>query len=343
MLRFMVMVGLLLPPAVVSGQDPPAVLAEVDGEPITEADLFMAGGAAYARLQEQLYAMKRQRLSELVDQRLVAREAARRGTSVESLLAAEVIAKAAVSEEEAKSYVAEHPGEFRATDPPEARLAQARARMAGLRQRGRRQEFFAELRSRARISDHLQPPEPYRAPVGATGERVRGPAQAPVTIVEFSDYHCPFCRRAQAVLERLRARYGDRLRLVYRDFPLDATHGEARRAAEAARCAGEQGRFWEFHDALYRSDADASDTALARLAAQSQVDGATLVACVASGRQAAAVRADSEAGGALGVSVTPTFFVNGRPFAGAQSFESFSKLIDEELGRAEKKDEAAGR
>ena len=237
--------------------------------------------------------------------------------------------------------MAAHPGEFRAADPPQTRVEQAQARMAGLKLRTRRQAFFAELRSRARISDYLRPPEPYRAPVGAQGERVRGPGQAPVTIVEFSDFHCPFCRRVQGTLDRLRATYGDKVRLVYRDFPLDVTHAGARRAAEAARCAGEQGKFWEFHDTLYRSAADASDAALGRLAAQAGADPAALArlrglgpagGCGAQGLQRGRT--------ALGVNSTPTFFVNGRPFAGAQSFESFAKLIDEELGRVGKQDEA---
>jgi protein-disulfide isomerase len=343
MLRFLALVALLSPPEPGSVKaSAPAVLAEVEGEPITEADVAEAGGAAYARLQQQLFELRRQRVSELIDRRLAAREAARRGTSVQELLEAEVTTKAVVSEEEAKAYVAARPGEFRERDPLEARVAQARARMAGLKLRTRRQEFFAELRSRARISDYLQPPEPYRAPVDAKGERVRGPAAAPVTIVEFSDFHCPFCRRVQPALDRVRATYGDKVRLVYRDFPLDATHAGARRAAEAARCAGEQGKFWEFHDVLYRNEADASDAALGRLAGQAGVEGAALLACVASGRQAAAVSADGRAGAALGVNSTPTFFVNGRPLAGARSFESFSRLIDEELGRVAKGAEAAG-
>jgi protein-disulfide isomerase len=330
------------PPAASSAEASP-VVGLVEGEPINEADVAKAAGPAYYRLQEQLYAMRRQGLQRLVDERLLAREAARRGVSVPELVQAEVTAKAAVGDEEARAFVAAHASEFRAADPPETRVEQARLRLGGLKQRSRRQEFLGALRSQGRIAECLSAPEPYRAPVPAAGAFARGPETAPVTIVEFSDFHCPFCRRVQAVLDQVRAKYGEKLRLVYRDFPLDLAHKDARRAAEAARCAGEQGRFWEFHDLLYRSDPDASDAAFGRLAAEAKLDAAALLSCVASGRQAAAVKADSDAGSALGVNSTPSFFVNGRPFNGSQSAESFSKLIDDELGRLRKKAEAAGR
>jgi protein-disulfide isomerase len=329
-------------PGATSAEGTP-VLADVDGEPITEAEVAKAAGPAYNRLLEELYSMKRLSVQRLIDERLLAREAARRGVSVPALVEAEVAAKATVSREEAEAYVEAHAGEFRVADPLETRIEQGRTRLVTPRLRARRLEFLAELRSHARVTEYLVAPEPYRAPISEDGERVRGAAAAPVTIVEFSDFHCPFCRRVQPVLEQVLARYGDKVRLVYRDFPLDLAHPQARRAAEAARCAGEQGRFWEFHDSLYRSDPDASDAALGRIAAEAKLDAAALLACVASGRQAAAVRADSDAGHALSINSTPSFFVNGRPFNGSQSIESFSKLIDDELGRSGKKSEAAGR
>lgn len=310
------------------------VLAEVDGEPIAEQEVAEAAGAAYARLQEQLYGLKRQRLQELIDARLLESEAGRRGMDVPALLAFEVAAKAPVGDEEVKAYVEAHADEFRPQEPPEKRAERARARLSRERQRARRVAFLAELRSRARIVEHLAPPLPYRAPVSTDGAPARGPAGAPVTIVQFSDFHCPACRGVQGSLEQVRARYGDKVRLVYRDFPLDRPHPQARRAAEAARCAGEQGRFWPFHDVLYRSDADASDAALKRFATETSLDLSAFESCVASGRYAAAVRADEEAGRALGVNSTPSFFVNGRAFNGAQPFDSFAKIIDQELGRA---------
>lgn len=315
-------------------QAPEPALAEVDGQPITSNDVAKALGAPLARLEEQLYTMKRQKLDALIDERLLATEASRRGVTVDALLQGEVKGKVpALSDDDLDAYVASNKAQFGADDDPETMREVARVRLRAQREKALRETLLGSLRERAHVSIHLVAPEPYRVAMPTEGARVRGRADAAVTVVEFSDFHCPFCRRVQESLDQVRAKYGDKLRLVYRDFPLDRLHPQARKAAEAARCAGDQGKFWEFHDLLYKNTPDASTDTLKRLAGESGLDVSAFEACVGAGTHAAEVRTDEQAGQKAGVTGTPAFFVNGRPLAGAQPLEGFSRLIDEELAR----------
>jgi protein-disulfide isomerase len=142
-----------------------------------------------------------------------------------------------------------------------------------------------------------------------------GPEDAPVTIVEFSDFECPFCKQAARYLNELKAQYGDKLRLVFKDFPLDSTcnrhierqtHALACNAAVLARCAGAHGRFWEMHDAIFALPQ------LTEEALQSLFHGLGIQACEGEEEYLAGIRADVEEGRKLGVTATPTLFVNGR-------------------------------
>jgi protein-disulfide isomerase len=152
-----------------------------------------------------------------------------------------------------------------------------------------------------------------------------------VTLIEFSDFHCPFCRKVQPTLVELMARYGDRLRLVYKDMPLDNLHPQARATAEAARCAAEQGRFWEYHDKIYANAVDGSPAALQRFAQEAGLDAARFESCRASRKYQTGVQKDVQEGTLLGISGTPGFFINGRFVSGAQPIEVFTRIIDEEL------------
>lgn len=309
-----------------------ATVAAVDGHPILLEELESSLAASIGPLERQIYEMKRARLDALIAERLLAAEAARRGTSVEALLAAEVTAKLApVTDQEVEAF---HDAN-RARLPAAANIRdQIRAYLHGQRVQAAREAFVASLRSRARVEVSLPPPPVRRARVSTEGAPSRGPDSAPVTIVEFSDFHCPFCRRVQPTLDEILARYPTQVRLVYRDFPLDGLHPQARRAAEAARCAHEQGRFWPYHDRLYAAGPDASDAALERLAREAGLDTAAFTACLASGRHRAGIQKDVDDAERLGLTGTPGFFINGRPLSGAQPIEAFVEIIDEELKAA---------
>jgi protein-disulfide isomerase len=160
-----------------------------------------------------------------------------------------------------------------------------------------------------------------------------GNAKAPVTIVEYSDFQCPFCLRAAPTLKRLRDTYGDKVRVVWKDFPLTQIHPQAFKAAEAGHCAADQGKFWEFHDKMFGNQQALQPDFLKQYAKDSGLDTAKFETCLDSSKYAERVRDSVAAGSALGVSSTPTVFVNGRMLEGAQPYEVFAAVIDEELAK----------
>jgi len=176
------------------------------------------------------------------------------------------------------------------------------------------------------------PDEPVRYDVPTDDDPGIGPENAPVTIIEFSDYQCPYCRRwTEQVEKKLLETYGDKLRIVYRDFPLTSIHSEALPAAEAANCAGEQGKYWEYHDALFAQEYGLGEDAYIAYAKDVGLDIDKFTACVDEHRYRDEVLSDQEYALNLGVRSTPTFFINGIPVVGAQPFDVFKSIIDKEL------------
>ncbi len=176
------------------------------------------------------------------------------------------------------------------------------------------------------------PSEPTRYQVSVDDDPALGSADAPVVIIEFSDYQCPYCRRFRLeVFDRLREAYGDKIYFVYRDFPLMQIHPEAVPAAIAANCAGEQGAYWDFHDKLFEQTQGLSKEAYLAYAEELGLDMAAFTACIEEERYKDEVLADFRDGQRLGVTGTPTFFINGLPLVGAQPFEVFQQMIESEL------------
>lgn len=286
--------------------------------------------ASYARVRQDWYDGRRKALDAVVGDYLLQREAASRGVSVERLLAAELPRRATpVTDDEIRQIYERSlplPGgmSFAQVTPmattylQQQHLDDARAR------------FVGELRESAHVTIRLEPP---RQPVAiADVDPSRGFASAPIQLVEFSDFECPYCKQLEPVLTRLRDKYGDRLRLVWKDFPLPI-HSQARGAAEAARCAGDQGRFWEYHDLLFANHQSLAPDDLKRHAATMKLDLGQFAACLERGRHRAEVTADLEEGTRQGIQATPTVFINGRAVIGAQPFDVYEKLIQEELSR----------
>jgi protein-disulfide isomerase len=159
-----------------------------------------------------------------------------------------------------------------------------------------------------------------------------GPDNAAITIVEFSDYECPYCRSWHSeVFAKLMDEYPQQVRLVYRDFPLSSIHANAVPAAEAANCANEQGKFWPFHEKLFSMELGLSNQAYQEYATSLGLNVQSFLECVESNRYQAEVEADYQFAADLGVRSTPTFFINGIAVVGAQPFEVFKQVIDKEL------------
>jgi protein-disulfide isomerase len=211
---------------------------------------------------------------------------------------------------------------------------QIRAHLQNQKLAARREAFVQSLRSQAEVVVHLKAPPVFRAEVCVDGAPVKGSATAPVTIVEFSDFHCPFYKRVLPTLGQLEAQYGDKVELVFRDYPIDNLHPGARKAHEAARCANDQGKFWAYHDALFANAPKASPEQLKTYAQEVGLDVLAFEQCVNSGTYQAVVQRDVEEGTRVGLTGTLAFFINGRLVSGAQPLESFVRVIEEELARA---------
>lgn len=191
-----------------------------------------------------------------------------------------------------------------------------------------REAAAQEAAGQARNSDQ----QVIRYDVPVDDDPAYGSPEAPITVIEFSDYQCPFCQRWHLeVFPQIIAKYGDQVQLVYRDFPLDGSHPEARPAAEAANCANEQDKFWEFHDRLFSGEQDLSRQVYERYAQEVGLDMNEFGACLDEQRYAQEVQNDFGFASQLGVRSTPTFFINGLAVVGAQPFEVFEQIIDMEL------------
>jgi len=175
--------------------------------------------------------------------------------------------------------------------------------------------------------------EPSRTPIVIDGRPSKGPAEAPVTVVEFSDFQCPYCGAFFPTLRQIAADYKDSVRVVYMQFPLASIHPEAEKAAEAALCANEQGKFWEFHDVMFGDQTKLKVADLKRSAKELSLDAAAFDACLESGRHFAAIREDVTQGVRVGVSGTPAMFINGRVLVGNHTYADIQKIIEEELLR----------
>jgi protein-disulfide isomerase len=238
-----------------------------------------------------------------------------------------------VTDEDVDSFYQANRARLKKGDEAEVR-ARIREYLQNQKLSTRRQAYLQSLRSQARVVVHLKAPPVVRVEVGVGGAPFRGPAAAPVTIVEFSDFQCPYCKQVVPTLAQLLSRYGERVKLVFRDFPIDSLHPQARKAAEAARCAHDQGKFWEYHDALFAGSPNASAEQLKTYAQQVGLDVPSFERCLGSRTHTAAVQKDVEEGTRLGVTGTPAFFVNGELLSGAQPLERFVQVIERELARA---------
>ena len=323
------MIAALLAASVAVASPAPAdhVVARVGARAITAAELEAAAARRLIEVKTREHDLKRQALEDLVERELLRQEAARRGISVEALVAAEVDAKASPAGEwDVTAHLSAHQAEFEGKSEAQAR-DQAARRVREERRAQRRFGFLAELRARIPSSIVLPPP---RVAVDVAGFPSRGPADAPVTIVEFSEFQCPFCRRVLPTLRAVEERYRGRLRLVFRHFPL-ARHKDAPKAAEAAECARDQGRFWEMHDRLFENAERLGVADLKQHARAIGADGPAFDGCLDSGRHEGRWRRDLADAESYGASGTPMFFVNGRLVSGAQPLAVFVRVIEEEL------------
>ena len=318
---------LVVCPRLLHADETQNVLATVDGHNITEADIADNIASQMAQINNQIYTTKKRAIDAIIADQLLDQEAKKRGVTREQLLKQEIKDKVTpvTDAEVEKIYNANKDKVGGKT------LAQLKApitqQLQNSRQQQRQQEFIRELRKTATIKMALKPPT---VAVAIDGAPVRGNANAPVTIVEFSDFQCPFCARAEGEVVKVRDTYKDQVKIVYKDYPLPI-HPNAPKAAEASRCAREQEKYWEYHDVLFANHDSLEVPNLKKFAADLQLDTAKFDKCLDSGKYADAIAKDVAEGSRVGVSGTPAFFINGRLVSGAQPFSAFQEVIDDVL------------
>jgi protein-disulfide isomerase len=309
------------------------VVARIEGKPIFEEDLWAVAPAQLRQLKKQEYDVKLNALDSLIEQRALQAESKARGITTEKLFELEV--KAVITEPTEAEVEAYYIGQSGKLNHPldevkeqiKQSLKQSKLLLA-------KQDYLKRLREKANVSILLEPP---RTELGYDPLRLKGSPKAPVIIVEFSDFQCPFCQQIQPRLKKLLAKYEGHVSLAFRDFPLPPTaHPQAQLAAEASRCAAEQNRFWEYHDLLFSNPRNLDHSGLVEFASNLRLDTQRFDACLTSRKYSSKVEEDLKEGLKIGVSGTPSFLVNG-VLLGSSSSETFEKAIESELARASDK------
>jgi len=325
----------------IAEQPDPDRVAVVNGEPITIQDVEKAAVPEMRtiELRKAQFEIELERdrkaaldnaLEEIVKDRLLAAEAKKRKVSVDELIAIEVDSAAPRPADDAVvQFYNENRSSLQGTLADN--VTAIRDYLRSEKRQAVFEKFVAGLKKEYGVKSYL---EPSRITISMAGRPSKGPANAPVTIVEFSDFECPFCRALFPTLERIEADYKDKLRVVYLQFPLATMHAHARKAAEASLCAYEQDKFWQFHDAMFNDQQNLTVEDLKQKAAKLSLDTTAFDTCLDSGKYLAEIQSDMEEGVRVGISGTPALFINGRLLVGAQPYGDIQKIIEDELRRS---------
>lgn len=321
-----VLVKDVTPPA--TPADRARVLATVGGKNITAGDIEDGLRPLVSQVQQQVYLLRRSDLDQHINDILLSQEAQKRGVTERALLDAEVTSKVpVVTEAQAQDFY--NKNKERITQDFSTVKYQLIQYLQDQEQQKVVGAFVQRLRNGASVQTFITPPEPPVFQIATDDQPTKGKADAAVTVVEFTDYQCPVCAQAQPVLERLMTEYGDRVRFVVRDFPLNQ-HKDAEKAAEAAEAAREQGKYWDFTAILFRNQSALSTDQLKQYAGVLGLDRKRFDAALDSGKFAGQVERDLRDGERVGVTGTPTFFVNGRQVP-ERTYEALKAAIEAAL------------
>ena len=314
------------PPA--SAADRARVLATINGKNITAGDIEDDLRPDIVQVQQQVYLLRRNDIDLRVNDVLLSQEAQKRGVTTRALLDSEITSKIpVVTEAQAQDFYNKNKERITGDFPTvkyqliEFLQQQEQQKLEGA--------FAQRLRNGASVQTLITPPEQPVFQIATDDQPTKGKPDASVTVVEFTDYQCPVCAQAQPVVERLIAEYGDRVRFVVRDFPL-AQHKDAEKAAEAAEAAREQGKYWDFTAILFRNQSALGTNMLKQYAGVLGLDRKRFDAALDYGKFAGEVERDVRDGGRIGVSGTPTFFVNGRQIP-ERTYEALKAAIEAAL------------
>ncbi|MBU10560.1 MAG: hypothetical protein CME13_21640 [Gemmatimonadetes bacterium] len=311
----------------------PDPAAQINDQTITLEQVDARVEQAEPEAWQSLFEARQRALAYLIDEQLLTEEATRQGVERDSLVRREVLDQLVAVSDSAVAQFYEKNRQRLGGQQLGAVRERIRQYLASENHRTAWLAYVGSLRDAAQIDVVLDPPRAVIA-VGSD-EPSKGPDDAPILLVEYSDYECPYCSRAKSAVRQVMETYGDKVRLVFRVFPL-TIHPHARLAAEAGLCAQEQDRFWDYHDILFSHQRELRSVDLARYAAEIGLDTNAFDVCLESGRFTHLVDADLASGTKFGVTGTPAFFINGRRLTGAQPFSAFQQIIDDELERLER-------
>jgi protein-disulfide isomerase len=301
------------------------VVAEIGAVKLTMADLEEQESSKLLQARFDFYQAESKALDDLIDTTLIAQKAESEHLTVDQLLDREVKSQVKdPTEDQIRIFY-----EGLETDQSyEAMRGKILEKIRALRTNKARAAYIKALREQSNVYVTLAPPSTV---VDLGNTDVLGSKDAPVMLVEFADYECPYCQKVAPAIKKLQEDFGGKLAVAYKDFPLPM-HAHAEKAAEAARCAGKQGQFWAFHDELFRSKELDVDQLKAQARAL-KLDAAAFNKCLDGGETAAAVQQDREQGLRLGLSGTPSFFVNGHFLSGALDYTALRKIVDQQLAQ----------
>ncbi len=303
-------------------------VAVIDGKRVitfNEVDDQIA--AQLFNLQKQIYELRRNALNNLITRIMLEQEANRLGTSVNELRKSMSSPDSAISQKQIEEAFSETTSlqTGLAEDEMKERLRLDLENQIKIKTF---QTRLQELRNRTGVEIYLSEPEPPLIRISDEGPSSGSPS-SPVTIVEFSDFQCPFCKRASETVRELARLYDGKVRIVFKHFPL-SNHPDAFKAAQASVCADEKGKFWEYHDRLFNSQ-NLSDESLRKIAADIGLETKEFSACLESSRSKEQVMKNIQEGRKIGIQGTPFFTINGRPVRGAQEISEFRRIIDRQL------------
>lgn len=310
------------------------VVAELDGQAITETDLLAKIKPRLSRIENQLYDIKRDGIDEIIENKLLEKEAQKKSVTVQQLLKTEVEDKVGdVSQKEIEDFYATIKDRVNGKTVEELK-PQITAQLRGKRAGTYRENLIDKLMNQASVEIYIKRP---KVDVGVGNSPSQGgPASAPVTVIEFTDFECPFCDRARPSVNQVLSTYKNDVHYVMRNFPLDF-HKSAKKAAVAALCANDQKKYWDYSDILWKNQRALDVTNLKKYAADLKLDTKKFDECLDADKHIAQVNQDHQEGMKAGVTGTPSFFINGQMLTGAQPFDAFKKVIDEELREAKRK------
>jgi protein-disulfide isomerase len=306
------------------------VLATIDGENITEELVDQKAGPRMMRVLSQAYEVKREVIDEIIEQKLLEREAKKRGLTIEALLNQEVKNKAKEPSDVELRTMYEMNKNSRFKDKAfEEVSASLKEQLKFQKERMAYDTLMSTLKNGSKVSVLLERPS---VEVSVDDDPAQGNPNAPIKLIEFSEFQCPFCKRARPTIEKVMSTYKDKVYYVFRDFPL-SFHKEAKNAALSANCAHDQGKYWDFSKELWNAQQALSTEKYTEIAKKINLDMNKFNQCVQSRKYDKEIDKDQNDGIEVGVSGTPAYFINGKFLSGAQPFESFRELIEEELAK----------